>query len=510
MRQASLIVLVAGFVVISPAFAPAQAPKKLPPPPEKAVADATRQIAEVYKKDMQAAKSPPQKRALAKKLLSDAEGTRNDPTTKFALLSQVRKTAVQSGDVDIAISAVEAIYTEFAVNHSTLALDVLKDVMKNIKTPEQFFLALRWVEYSLTVPNEIDRFASSQKLAEYGLLAAKATKDRELNDEWIRRLKEIKAEAEAYTALAKPLRVLETDQTNAAASLQVGKFLAFTQHDWKRGLAILAQGDDEYLAALAKHDVTNPADGAERKTLGDGWYNWANSQEGATKSGALTRAAHWYRLALPELSGLERTRLANRVAEGDALTSPFREGRWVELLDRVDVGRHRVSGSWQRNGVAVECPATQQSHLLTLPVEVEGSYEIRLRATNLSREFILYCPHPKNPFAVAINCWDGTKSGIHLIDGATAESNPSSVDPFKFAPEQLNMLLVHVERADGLVAIETQVNGRKYAAWRGREASLSSPNTKNPQRMMINSIGTPLTLFSVQLRVLRGSARFTE
>src|SRR5207237_516952 len=147
-------------------------------------------IADVYKKEALAAKTPLQKLALAKKLMADAEGTKSNPATKYTLLGQVSKMAAQIGHVELAIEATEAMAGEFDVNHAALVADALKEIVKVAKTPEQNFLILRWVDNSLTLRHPGDDYAASQRLAEFGLAAAKISKDREAIDEATRRGKE--------------------------------------------------------------------------------------------------------------------------------------------------------------------------------------------------------------------------------------------------------------------------------------------------------------------------------
>lgn len=61
-------------------------------------------------------------------------------------------------------------------------------------------------------------------------------------------------------------------------------------------------------------------------SLGDGWWNLAESLTGAPKENIRKHAAEVYRKTLPQLTGLDKARVERRVGEGQVINMV---GRWT-------------------------------------------------------------------------------------------------------------------------------------------------------------------------------------
>ena len=102
---------------------------------------------------------------------------------------------------------------------------------------------------------------------------------------------------------------LEKTPDDPDANTVVGKHLCFVKGDWDKGLPMLALGNDAVLKALTRQELQGAASSTEQIGLGDGWWELAEKEPETSQKQTRTRAAYWYRKALPGLSGLAKDRI---------------------------------------------------------------------------------------------------------------------------------------------------------------------------------------------------------
>lgn len=98
-------------------------------------------------------------------------------------------------------------------------------------------------------------------------------------------------------------KLLGTDPDNTQANLTVGRWLSFSGDDWPAGLPLLAKGNDATLAGLAKRDLAAPTAAAAQIELADGWWDLAQTKNGADRAHLIGRAIYWYQQAQPNIHG---------------------------------------------------------------------------------------------------------------------------------------------------------------------------------------------------------------
>jgi hypothetical protein len=161
------------------------------------------------------------------------------------------------------------------------------------------------------------------------------------------------------------LATLEVKPTDPASNLTVGRFRCFQKGDWDSGLPMLALGSDSTLKALAEKELAEPKSADEQAKLADGWWTAAEKEEGTTRRHIHSQAAHWYRRALPDLTGLDKARAEKRLEEPGPL--PEADGR---SGDRTP-----------RDAPAISSPRdllSTQSFAIANPVERQLTYAIRV------------------------------------------------------------------------------------------------------------------------------------
>jgi hypothetical protein len=150
---------------------------------------------------------------------------------------------------------------------------------------------------------------------------AKSTHDRELAVLIRERDADLRQLAAVMAAVETAKETLEHKEDDPDACLTVGEWLCFRAGDWERGLTLLAKGSNPQLKMAAELETTARSDVAQRKQLADLWLELADSAEDRTVSLALKRRAkHWYTVALPEMTGLDRIAVERVLAQLRSIT----------------------------------------------------------------------------------------------------------------------------------------------------------------------------------------------
>ena len=161
-----------------------------------------------------------------------------------------------------------------------------------------------------------DNFAVAKQLNELALDEAKKSGDKLLSKRLSEQADQANQLAETHEAVQTAAATLEKTPLDPQANLVVGRYLCLIKADWKMGRSMLALGSDAALKALALQEMEGPA-AADQVKLADGWWAAAEKEEGAAKKSLQNRAGHWYKKALPGLSGLVRGKAEKRLAELD-------------------------------------------------------------------------------------------------------------------------------------------------------------------------------------------------
>ncbi|MCY3020085.1 MAG: hypothetical protein NTW87_13795 [Planctomycetota bacterium] len=225
----------------------------VPPPPASLQKDAEKLIKEVSKEDYAKTK-PEDKAALAKKLLKQAEETKDDLAAKYVLWREAGTLAAQGGDMSTALAAVDKMAAEFTVDAVALKKAALTTV---------------------------------------GLVTRDAEQSRAIGG----------------------MRTLLDKPDDPAANLLVGKHWCFSKGDWSTGLPSLAKCSVPALKAAAEAELAKPGEAQAQVAAAEGWWDAAeNETEKPAKAAMQARAKYWYQKALPSLTGLARVKAEKRLA----------------------------------------------------------------------------------------------------------------------------------------------------------------------------------------------------
>jgi hypothetical protein len=168
----------------------------------------------------------------------------------------------------------------------------------------------------LTVDRAIvaNNFEAAEKLRELGESAAQKSRDGRLVKLAQRVDEELQWLSEQVAQFEQAAAVREEKPQDPAACLTLGKFYCFVAGDWSRGLPFFAAVADEGLKLAAAKDQAEPNEPAKQAEAGDAWWDLVESADEADKPALRDRAAHWYNLAVDQLTGLAQEKVQNRLA----------------------------------------------------------------------------------------------------------------------------------------------------------------------------------------------------
>ncbi len=313
MRMKFLVTALATMVAVAAWAGPREVPD------EATIEAAVEQLHKLYETEY--AKRTSEDRAqLSRVLFHEARRTRDDPVGRYALLSEARDLAALAGDADYAFTVMQHMSGAYDVDLVDMSIQVLPTLSRAVGRPEEHRLFVERAMLAIEAAIDASRYEDVQRLLPIIRSSAIKSRDRMLAERinektaWLNRLRV------EYAKLAEARRTLEQTPDDPAANLAIGLFHAYTEGDWDKALPHLLKSGDAAWAKLADRDLASPGDAAMQKQLGDDYWALAEQATANEARAALyTRARLWYRLALPNLSGLTRKVVAERAAGDDTI-----------------------------------------------------------------------------------------------------------------------------------------------------------------------------------------------
>jgi hypothetical protein len=301
---------------------------RAPVPDEAALAEAEKEVKEVYKEVLSRKKDL---EGAADQLLKEGVNTRDKPAERYVLFREARNLALKANDIPRALQVAEEIANRFAVSRWGERAATLELASGRITDrPTRLRLAAQALALADQAVEEAEDFTSAERFARSALATAGTFTVQPIAVTVKQRLTEMSELHKGYEAILESVRTLADKPDDPDANKVVGRFYALTKGDWERALPLLARGSDEQLRALAEQDLAIPAR-TRAEELGDRYNALAGKESGLAKTNLLCRGWHWYRIALGRASGTERARVEKKVL---ALEKPLSGTRPVVLAAR--------------------------------------------------------------------------------------------------------------------------------------------------------------------------------
>lgn len=271
-------------------------------------------VLEVFGDDIQAAKSPDLKTAIAARLIDYADEA-SDRATHYVLLETARGLGIGACDIQLAVATGQRLAETYAVDRSELEIDALKTMATDAHAARLGPVIDALVEEGrASLP---DAPARAEELALAAMAAARRAKDRDRGasaNELLVHAREFRKRDARTTLLLDRLRQSPDD---AEAALELGRIRCFDEQKWDEGLRLLAAGSDAALASAAKADIETQTHPARRLAAADAWCDYGTSHKGVAATAALERARFQYAAALEAAKGLERARIEKQLESLD-------------------------------------------------------------------------------------------------------------------------------------------------------------------------------------------------
>jgi hypothetical protein len=289
---------------------------KKPLPSEAEQQDAMVLVREVYQSEFATAKTGEAKVALAQKMLKEAP---TDNEAQFFVVSRVaRDIASGAGSIEVAAAAIDQIAGRFQIDALEMKLNAAVRAALKVtdRADRKAFaeFALPLVKAGLAA----DQFKLASTLARKAEPHARGARELALAKSLALQAEKAESLAARFKNVEVALATLNQQPNDAEANQIVGHYKCLAKGDWDGGLSYLALSSDATLKKLAVTDLGGADDSKGKAAIGDGWWDHAQQQTGATKDNLLRRAAFWYRQALEGTEGLVKAKLEKRVAAAPA------------------------------------------------------------------------------------------------------------------------------------------------------------------------------------------------
>lgn len=351
------------------------------PPPDPAAQQASLKVVREVFKEEYSKKLPADRASFARKLLKQAEETKEDPSSRFVLLIEARDIAAEAGIPDLSMQAVDLLSREFRVDAPAIRIATLATLEKNAKSLEDLKAV---ASYRLRLAEDClgaDDFDGAAAALGSASALARKVKDFGLVSRADILGKEALARKAKFASIKKAQDTLRERPEDPQASTVVGKYICFTKGDWDGGLALLAKGSDEALKILAEKELAKPTTATDKLSLADGWWQIGDKEKDSED--ALRRhALQWYFQAAPQLTGLARSRVEKRLLDGRL--ELIAKGSWVELSDPKMFGQPGKPGDSIKLKSTGDNPASAEYAIVT---PCDGfSARVRFDSTEVSRQ----------------------------------------------------------------------------------------------------------------------------
>jgi hypothetical protein len=247
--------------------------------------------------------------ALSHQLRDEINQYADDGPTRFVMLREARELALDGGDLDAALAAINEMGRIFAVDTQDLKLSAMSSFTDKSGLP----LPVLIDKYLHLADTALD--TADVTMAQKAYILASSLSDQQRDATIKQRVKQehiaiMDAVREGKAILA-AMNKVKMHPDDAVANLQVGKYACFVRQLWSLGLPYLAKSSDEKLKALAQQelDATTPD---ATLAAADAWWDYAASATGKPAERAKLHAADLYRQVLPNLSGEKKDRAQDR------------------------------------------------------------------------------------------------------------------------------------------------------------------------------------------------------
>jgi serine/threonine protein kinase len=160
-----------------------------------------------------------------------------------------------------------------------------------------------------------------------------------------------------------------------------------------------------------------------------------------------------------------------KTASSSVPAAPANGARVVNLLSLVDVKRDGDMGTWTLAGDVLRCDQSPQS-FLEFPYQPPDEYDFRIVFTRSEGKGSVdqICAEQGRQFSWQMGSWNGAACGFGMINGAVAETNPTSRKAKNWIKNNQEYTSVVKVRRTG---IEAYLDGKLISSWQTNYSDMS-------------------------------------
>lgn len=294
---------------------PAPAPLSKPPVPgEAAQRAAEKQIKEVMGPEIAKARTPADRAKLAAQMLETARGT-SDPAGKYVMLKRAADLAAQGNDVDTAQAAANEAASTFDTGAFELLVEPFQVFAQSTPSADNASRLCDAAMSAFTDAMAANRYEAARQLGKSAVTFARQSSNKEMSEKAGAMLSTVSACESEYNRIVPSLATLKRQPADPAANAAVGRFECFVKGNWSTGLPMLAKGNNAALQHAAAEELKSPSDARTQAVVADAWWAVADTQPAAVQTAIRTHAAGLYSQASDGLTGLDKLKAEQRIAQ---------------------------------------------------------------------------------------------------------------------------------------------------------------------------------------------------
>lgn len=287
----------------------------LPRPDATALTAAETLLHEALETDYANIGQPAGKLNWAKLLIERDFSAESNPAVKYAAWMEARTNAAAVGELALALQAVNLLEETYQIDAIEMTLDTLTTVSRGTRDNAVVRSAARIACALMAKSINDDNYGVVPQITPVGRALAQKSQDKHLQmliAYYDRRAKTLSKE---FPKVASVLKAVKQAPEGDVSRTTAGRYYCFIKSDWRRGLPLLATGDDLALKSLAERELAAPAIAADQVALANSWWDFAETLQTEQRGVVQRHSGDWYYKALPGLTGVIQNSIKTKVTK---------------------------------------------------------------------------------------------------------------------------------------------------------------------------------------------------
>lgn len=263
------------------------------------LANAQRRLVELFAEKIKDADEDKEKSKLVEEMLKMSAGMPGDLPGAYVLQSAAAKLAIEAGDIERLLQAVDQRVVMFEVDaYEENMSQMLAFGQGNLSREGWGEAGTPFLERSLPVMYAglvVDDYVRIATIARYSYRFIDQEPD-ELIPRYLNRLRGLFGSAKReYDALGDVMEIYRERPNDGDNASTIGRYLAFIKGDWASGIPLLAKGGNKTLMELSQLDLQGGTTAEQWISIADAWWEIAEKTRlGVYRQAAMDRAVVWY------------------------------------------------------------------------------------------------------------------------------------------------------------------------------------------------------------------------